>query len=417
MNTVIVFFGKSQDFTTHFYDRNGHINDFNSIIRDFSLLESRIFTVDDITNKEMLARYFFKAQGKNYCLIKLYSFAQAFNGARVDGSTYGVGLLSDQAIEFSKENLGLLRSAKDGFAKLSLEGLKFNKSNFKSDSDQIWENICDSLNGNLLDKVTTFDLVFNGTLGQAAFYSKNLFEDAIKLNRRILSKDSVYLSEDLEHLKRTQQRWGKEQFSIHYEENGQFVQYNESVRIATPNPSPGSGPDVLGVSDESKLRTALEDEKYKNRCLEEDLEKLKKKQKRFSYMVYGLSGLIFLLLVLLFFFELIFPKEVSAQLSPVSSENTIDIGQNLADSPSREEMEVFVENISFIYSLDNTGTEVDTILLNEKYQDIIVFSSQFNFDIKKVREKFLEQKEKIGAEVSGNNQKTNKDSEARNEGN
>ncbi len=415
MNTKIVFFGKSQDFTSHFYDRNSHINDFNSIIRDFSLLESKVFTVNEITNKEILARYFFTAQGKNYCLIKLYSFAQALNGARIDGSIYGVGLLSDQAIDFSNENLGLLRSAKDGFAKLSLEGLKFNKSNFKSDTDQIWENICDSPNGNLLDKVTTFELVVNETLGQVAFHVQNLFKGAIQLNRRILSKNSVYFSEDLEHLKKTQTRWGKDQFPIHHEKNGEFVQYNESVSIATPNPGPGSSTAVKGVSDESRLRTALEDEKYKKRCLEEDLEKLKKKQKWFSYMVYGLSGLVFLLLMLLFFFEVIFTKEVSTPPSSVSSENTID--QTLVDSPSREEMEGFVENISFIYSLGNVGAEVDTTMLNEKYQEIIVFSSQFNFDIKKVREKFLEQKEKIEANVSGKNQKTNKNSETRNEGN
>lgn len=415
MNTKIVFFGKSQDFTSHFYDRNGHINDFNSIIRDFSLLESRIFTIDRIDNKEILARYFFTAQGKNYCLIKLYSFAQALNGARIDGSIYGVGLLSNQAIDFSKENLDLLRSAKDGFGKLSLEGLKFNKSNFKIDSDQIWRNICDSPNGNLLDKVTTFELGVNGAHGQVAFYAANLFEDAIKLNRRIIKKDSVYFSEDLEHIKRTQQRWGSEQFPIYHEENGEFVQYNESVRIATPIPGAGQGPNVMGASDQSRLRLALEDAQNANRFLQEDLEKLKKKQKRFSYIVYGLSGLVFLLLVLLFFFEIIFTKEVSTPPSPVSSENTID--QTLVDSPSREDIEGFVENISFIYSLDDLGTEVDTTMLNEKYQEIIVFSSRFNFNIKKTREKFLEQKEKIEANVSGNNQKTNKNSETRNEGN
>ena len=130
--------------------------------------------------------------------------------------------------------------------------------------------------------------------------------------------------------------------------------------------------------------------------------------------MYGLSGLVFLLLVLLFFFEIVFPRDVSTPPSQVSSENTVD--QILVDSPSREEVEGFVENIAFIYSFDDLGTEVDTTMLNEKYQEIIVFSSQFNFDIKKVREKFLEQKEKIGADVSGKNQKTNKNSETGNEG-
>ena len=102
MSTYLIFFGKSQDFTTCYYDRDNPIHDFNSVIKDFDLLESKIFTVDDLKNKEILSRYFFTAQGKNYCLLKLYSFAQAYSGNRIAGSIYGVGLLSDKAIIFPK---------------------------------------------------------------------------------------------------------------------------------------------------------------------------------------------------------------------------------------------------------------------------------------------------------------------------
>jgi len=403
----IVFFGKSQDFTSCYYDRNGQVADFNSIIRDFSLLESKVFTVDDIKNKEILSRKFFTVQGKGYCLVKLYSLAQAMNGARIAGSIYGVGLISDRAIDFSKENLDLLQAAKDNFAKLSLDGLKFNKSNFKSDTDKIWENLTLGPNGNLLDKVSTFDLVVNGSQGQTVFFAKNLFEDAIKLNRRILKKDTVYFSEDLEHLKRTQQKWGKDQFPIHHEENGQFVPYKESVRVVPPNTQPtvpGTRPNVSTGGDESKLRSALDDAHYANKCLEEDLARLKQKQKRTALMVYGLSGLVFILLLLLFFFEKIFLSEDPPQPAPVAIENPID--QIWQDSASRMEMVDFLENISFIYYLDNNGAEVDTTALIEKYQKIAAFSSQFNFDIKNVREKFLEQKEKIGTQVSADKDTT-----------
>ena len=399
----LVFFGKSQDFTSLYYDRNGWVADFNSVIRDFSLLESKVFTVDDINNKEILSRYFFTAQGKEYCLVKLYSLAQAMSGARIAGSTYGVGLISDRAIDFSKENLDLLRAAKDNFAKLSLDGLKFNKSNFKSDSDKIWENLTIGPNGNLIDKVTTFDLVVNGTQGQTIFFAKNLFEDSIKLNRRILKKDTVYFSEDLEHLKRTQQKWGKDEFPIHHEENGQFVPYREDVRKASPNQQPqnfGTSPNVSVGGDESKLRSALNDALYANKCIEEDLIRLKKKQKRTSYMVYGLSGVIFFLLVLLFFFDIIFPREVPPQPDPVALENPID--QIWQDSTSRMEMVDFLKNIDFIYSLDKEGTAVDTTLLNEKYLEIFNFSREFNIDIKSVNEKYVEQKERISTEILEN---------------
>ncbi len=403
MGMYLVFFGKSQDFTSLYYDRNGWVADFNSVIRDFSLLESKVFTVDDINNKEILSRYFFTAQGKEYCLVKLYSLAQAMSGARIAGSTYGVGLISDRAIDFSKENLDLLRAAKDNFAKLSLDGLKFNKSNFKSDSDKIWENLTIGPNGNLIDKVTTFDLVVNGTQGQTIFFAKNLFEDSIKLNRRILKKDTVYFSEDLEHLKRTQQKWGKDEFPIHHEENGQFVPYIEDVRKASPNQQPqnfGTSPNVSVGGDESKLRSALNDALYANKCIEEDLIRLKKKQKRTSYMVYGLSGVIFFLLVLLFFFDIIFPREVPPQPDPVALENPID--QIWQDSTSRMEMVDFLKNIDFIYSLDKEGTAVDTTLLNEKYLEIFNFSREFNIDIKSVNEKYVEQKERISTEILEN---------------
>lgn len=400
MSIYIVFFGKSQDFASCYYDRNGRVADFSSVIRDFSLLESKVFTVDDIKNKEILSRYFFTSQDKGYCLVKLYSLAQAMSGARIAGSIYGVGLLSDRAIDFSKENLELLRVAKDNFAKLSLDGLKFNKSNFKGDTDQIWQSICEGPNGNLLDKVTTFDLVVNRSQGQTVFFAKNLFEDAIKLNKRILKKDTVYFSEDLDHLKRTQQKWGKDQFPIYHEENGEFVPYKEYVRKVSSDPQDqniGTSPDVSQGGDESKLRSALNDAHYANKSLEEDLEKLKKKQKRTNYMVYGLSGLVFLLLALLFFFDKIFPKEVLPQPDPVALENPID--QIWQDSASRMEMVDFLENIAFIYSLDKEAAEVDVNLLEEKYQKITVFSSQFNLDIKNVREKYVKHKEKLNASV------------------
>ena len=223
------------------------------------------------------------------------------------------------------------------------------------------------------------------------------------MNKRIIKKDTVYFSEDLDHLKRTQQKWGKDQFPIYHEENGEFVPYKEDVKKASPNPqdqNPGTRPnDSLG-GDESKLRSALNDAEYANKCLEEDLERLKKKQKRASYMVYGLSGLVFLLLALLFFFDKIFPREVPLPPTPVAVVNPLD--QILADSAARMEMADFLEDIDFIYSLDKEGTAADTTLLNEKYLEIFNFSREFNIDIKSVNEKYVEQKERISTEILEN---------------
>jgi hypothetical protein len=139
------------------------------------LIESKYFTIDDIKNKEILAKYYFKSDGKNYCLLKLYSFAQALNGNRVAGSIYGVGFISDKNIQLTKENLALLQDAKNTFAKLSLDGLKFNKSNFSDDTDRIWKAIVHNEKGNLLNTLSLTPQINNGNAGQIAFYVKDLF--------------------------------------------------------------------------------------------------------------------------------------------------------------------------------------------------------------------------------------------------
>jgi len=400
MGNYLVFFGKSQDFTSLYYDRNGWVADFNPIIRDFSLLESRVFTIDDINNKEILSRYFFTQQGKEYCLVKLYSLGQAMSGARIAGSIYGVGLLSDQAIDFSKENLDLLRAAKDNFAKLSLDGIKFNKSDFKNDTDRIWSAIVSSKNGNLLDKISTQDLKINEVEDPITIYVKNLFEDAVQLNSRIASFDTVYFSEDLQHLKRTQQKWGKDFFPIYSEENGKFVQYQEVVAAPIQTiklVQAGTSPKDQKVSEELTLRLELHDLKNANQSLKEDLEKIKKKQKRSSYMVYGLFGLILILLALLFFFDKIFTREVPPTPSPVSYENPID--QILADSTSREEMVNFLENVTFIYSLEKDNAEMDTTDLKVKFMEIIGFADQYKVNIQSVNKIYVEQMEKLRTSV------------------
>lgn len=391
----LVFFGKSQDFTSLYYDRNGWVADFNSVIRDFSLLESRAFTIDDINNKEILSRYFFSAQGKGYCLMKLYALGQAMSGARIAGSIYGVGLLSDQAIDFSKENLDLLRAAKDNFAKLSLDGIKFNKSDFKSDTDRIWNAIVSSKNGNLLDKISVRDLKINGNEDPIALFVKNLFGDATQLNSRIANFDTVYFSEDLPHLKRAQQKLGKAFFTIYKEENGKFVQYQEEVVASNKKIGfeDSTVPKDQAISEEFKLRLLLDDVKYTNRCLEEDLEKLKKKQKRSNYLVYGLSGLALSLLVILFFFDKIFPKKETTKPSSIAVQYPID--EILMDSASREEAASFLNNISYIYFLDKGKSKVDTTELEGKFMEIIGYADKHKLNIQPVNKVYVEQMKKL----------------------
>lgn len=380
MSTYLIFFGKSQDFTTCYYDRDNPILDFNAVIKDFDLLESKIFTVDDIKNKEILSRYFFTTQGKSYCLLKLYSFAQAYSGNRIAGSIYGVGLLADKAINFSRNNLELLRVAKDNFAKLSLDGAKFNKSNFKDDTDRIWKAIVSNNDGNLLDKIATSPLRINGSGGQVSFFVKDLFPDAVKLNDRIFNQDAVYFSEDLEHLKRTQSKWGKESFPIYWEQNNEFVPYKEPVVEQKPQSAPvlqGSDNSKSQVNDIAKLRADLSDSQYNNRNLQHDLEKLKEKHKLFTYIVYGLSCLIILLLLYIIFFSGGSKEEVVIQ-DPTPQDNFVQkqeqrpdpISIFLTDDKSVDSGIVFLKSVQFIYSYDVKNSVADSSKFHKQFQSI-----------------------------------------------
>jgi hypothetical protein len=396
MGTYLVFFGKSQDFTIQFYDRNNPIDNFNNVIKDFDLLESKIFTVDDIKNKEILSRYCFTTQGKIFCLLKLYSFAQAFSGNRIAGSIYGVALLSDKLIDFTKNNLALLRAAKDNFAKLSLDGAKFNKSNFKENTDRIWKAIITNNNGNLLDSIDTSTLRINNSNGQVAFFVKSLFEDSIKLNSRISNQDIIYLSEDLEHLKRTQNKWGKEGFPVYWEQNNQYVIYKEpenpkKQESAFPNTDATR---LSSNNDVGNLKAELEDQKYKNRNLNQDLEKIRYKKKNLTKIIYGLTGLIILLLLYIIFFsntkkEVVeVPSPTIETTHPPKNKTNDSLCVFLSDSLSVENGLLFLNECIFIYSFNVNKSSADSLKFKNTFNAILTEAKKRNLNIENIEREY-----------------------------
>ncbi len=391
MSLYIIFFGKSQDFTTKYYDRNACIQDFNDVIKDFDLLESKVFTIDDIKNKEILSRYLFSAQGKKYCLLKLYSFAQAFSGNRIAGSIYGVGLLSENNINLTKDNLALLRAAKDNFAKLSLEGLKFNKSDFSTDSDRIWSAIVNNNNINLLDKVSTSDIKLSGSSGQTAIYVKDLFSDAIKLNDRILGKDVIYFSEDLEHLKRTQGKWGKDVFPLYMEQNNQLIPYKEQeTKTASPIINPNPGPNLPPFRDEiTTIKQELADCQYNHRVLKQNHEKLFLKQKLYVKLIFCAC---FLILLLSFFLGFgVFdstnnpdgkPKDTVLIAGPSPLDKFIEV-----DSATDHGIS-FLLAVKFIKSYTVKTSVKDSLAFINKFKFADSISKKYNIEIKNLRTVF-----------------------------
>jgi hypothetical protein len=237
MQKYLIFFGKSQAFTFYAFNEQGLIPNFNEVIKDFSLLESTFFTVDITSNEEILAKYNFKtSKGEEFSLLKLYSFAQAYDGGRVAGSIYGVALLSDYDVCISETNNNLLNSAKKKFANYSLIEKKFNKSDFLDDVYKIFRAFHVNygfahINVNGKPTISSFNT-------QNGYYTPELLVDSIRLGSEINTDCSrLYFSDDEAHLKRTSQKWG-DKFPIYHNANGKYVQYKEEYNtVSAPVPN------------------------------------------------------------------------------------------------------------------------------------------------------------------------------------
>jgi hypothetical protein len=287
----------------------------------------------------------------------------------------------------------LLRVAKDNFAKLSLDGAKFNKSNFSDDTDRIWRAIINSNKGNLLDKVITKKIGQFNADGPIAFYVKTLFNDAAKLNDRIARQDIVYFSEDLDHLKRTQAKWGEDNFSIFWEQNTQFVKYKE-LTIPAPNPQVNNPiphqKESIENTDTSSLKSALSDSQYKNNNLLQDIEKLNGQLKKLKYTVYALSFITLLLLLYTIFRstdnDKIATTTTTQEILPTNepiSINTQASEQNLIDTNR-----LFINGLQFIYSYDVQNQIKDSNYFYSSFKTLERMATQYHYDLGNTKEAY-----------------------------
>jgi|GEM_PF-1976439 len=324
MKTYLVFFGNAQGFLNYYFDRQSSITDFNSVIANFDLLESRIFTTDSIDNREILARYHFtSSSGKRYSLLKLYSFAQAYNIARVEGCIFGVAILSDSAVSISPKNLSLLRAAKDNFSKLSLNGLKFNKSDFFDDVQKIWRAIVQNDSGNLIDAIDLAAISDSNLQTPIAYKVDHLFLDAINLDGKTLKQGFVYFSDDFDHLKRAQQKWGAEHFPVYCKSGLDYVLYKEKIptKPAPPPPDP--------VEQLNQQLTALQAEKEKLKTSSS----LEKKALKKTSRILLVGAIIFFILFIIFFVRgLLLQQKINMHVEHISSlEEKIKRGPGAGD--------------------------------------------------------------------------------------
>lgn len=312
MKTYLIFFGKSQDFKSVYFNAESKIENFDTVIKDFDLLESNIFTVDDINNGEIFSKYFFEYRNKKYSLLKLYSFAQATNGSRISGSIFGVGLLSEKNINLSKSNLNLLKVAKYNFEKLSVSNKKFNKSNFDVDVEKIWKAIINNNGQNLLNLVD-YNNYPKEIKPKSIGVKLDFYESIESIDKHEILFNKVYFSSDLEHLKRTQLKWDKSKFPIFFVDNGTLKEYKEKiVEPSTDKRKEYSNKNIIG------LKLDYDDLKQKHNELTNDFNNLSNNSKKRE--LFFKSIIIFLfasITFLIFYYSFFLNEQVLTPVKPV----------------------------------------------------------------------------------------------------
>lgn len=211
----LLFFGKSQSFTWEAFDQSGHCPNFNQLFPGFEFLESKVMTIDRRENLPVWARYRIKnREGKLFSLLKVYAFAQAFDGSRISGSTYGVALVSDYDIQWDPTNIDILEAARINFSKLVLQHQKFIKTNFLPEAQAVWEGIVGFAEGNLLEKVVVKPLTTIPTAKLLSASFPNIREASPTLERISSDYGRFYVTSDAEHLARMQDKWGVDRFPL-----------------------------------------------------------------------------------------------------------------------------------------------------------------------------------------------------------
>jgi LysM repeat protein len=337
MDTYLIFFGESQDFTFHAFNEKGYVSDFNSIIKDFNMLASEYFTIDDLKNKEILSKYNFEVAHECYSLLKLYSLAQACKGRRIDGSIYGVALLSSNDLPFSKININLLNEEKVAFKQRCLNGLKFKMSDFYDEVAKIWTEFKDK---KYFTQISYKGLpVLSGNPLPHGYWVNSLYDNAPELNDEMSTTDKIYVSEDLEHLKRTNRKWGDNRFPVYYKKDGVYVLYKKVKTLP-------SWPEQPLIEDDDEkiiavLKSDLREERMRNERLSDSIIEISRKAKIKIRLFACTTAACFIIATANFFGGHLFMNKISPSETKTSSSDMTETNQNQS---SRQDEKQPVDN-------------------------------------------------------------------------
>jgi hypothetical protein len=323
MEKYIIFFGKSQSFKFYAFDSKGVVNNFDNIIKDFELLESKWFTVENVNNDSMFSRYEFTIGTKKFSMLKLYGYAQASAGTRIEGSIYGVALLSEEPLVLSVANIQLLTMLKKYFSDLSLINSKFKQEDFGNDVFSIMNAFTSQIGFHKIE-VGKYLYSSDNNNFPIGILVDNL-ESAASVPEGLINKSPmVYFSKDLEHLKMTRLKWeGK--FRVYINTAQGFIEYKDPEKPRTNQPIESDG--FKG----NNLNNISTDRSYE---LERELSKLKKinylDKLYYKKVLLILSVIFVLLLSLVFFWPNIFEPTVVAPHPPLGTPNTIIAPKSLS---------------------------------------------------------------------------------------
>jgi hypothetical protein len=371
----LLFFGKSQSFTFKAYDETGPIGNYSHFIQDFDRLESIVFTIDAVDNGEIVGRYRFTHAGKKHTLLKMYSYAQAFSGYRVEGSTYGVAFLSDMDIAITDRNIKLLQSLLNSFAQLSLNGKKFRYEDFSNDSTRIWQGFKNQL---FFDKIDFCEEKPRTLNTNPAGIQVN---DLTRISQEVQSisdgRSVVYLTTDRPHLERAKNKWDK-YFDIFLIDDQRYVM-NPSERSAV------TGLDLLSNTNSSKSdvqssdkRTPDSEDKYR------DVKPSKKRNRNVLIIGVFVFLLLMMLLIVLFpFYEDIFRDLGKTDTSLPPKEPVVILAPEVKNNASSKSIDE--ETLVWVLTRFDSLKKADNTRKPRLMRDILIRLQEAGVDTNKLR--------------------------------
>ena len=227
MSIFLVFFGSSEGFNFETFDKDGRYTNFNRLFPDFEHFESKVFSTDRVDNKPILAKYKLKAAGKSITLLKYYTFAQSSFSSRLEGSNIGVAFISDDDLLINKINYILLKNLLLKFQQKTLNNNKFIKGDFSNEALAVYQEFKST---NLFSQIETqalnSDVIFQAN--SSGFFITEANDEFLK--KVSVTIDRVYLTADIEHLKRVYDNTSG-RFNVWFFENNKIISLKEKNEI------------------------------------------------------------------------------------------------------------------------------------------------------------------------------------------